>query len=146
MSPSARRAGAVVAVLICMIVPNAVSAQEPMLTAQIEEGTPFDNDLPGLKDKFPGSKGQKTPTPTPTATEEPTATATPSPTPTATATKTPEPSPTPTATAKPGDLARTGSDSPPLFALGGLSLLGFGIALRLRLALDDARSNDRLGS
>jgi hypothetical protein len=137
MSLRARRAGSAVAVLICLLAPNVAPAQEPVLVAQIDEAgepQPFGS-LPPIRSKFPGSGSQTNPTPTPT--EEPTATPT--------ATETPEPTPTrtpePTATAKPGDidLVRTGSDDPPLLALGGLSLLGFGIALRLRLALDDAR-------
>ena len=126
-----RRAGLQIVALTCLLTPAVAAAQEPMAVTQLAQTNqvvdPFDG-LPRVKDRFPGSGSQATPTPTPT--EEPSAT------PTATAT------PEPTATAKPRngrELAETGSDDVPILALGGLSLLGFGIALRLRLALDDAR-------
>src|SRR3954449_9153386 len=92
MSSTARRAGALVAVLTCLIAP-AAAAQ--------------DSNLPPLSGKFPGS-GRATPTPT--ATAQPTATPSP--------TATPEPTATPSPQPRPAALARTGSDTPPLFALG----------------------------
>jgi hypothetical protein len=126
-----------------MVAPAVAGAQQPddLLVTQIAQTDPQPGDrfggLPKLRTKFPGSGSQTTPTPTPT----PTPTATPTEEPTAEPSATPTASPKPTATPKPdgNELARTGSDAPPLLALGGMSLLGFGIALRLRLALDDAR-------
>src|SRR3954449_4393665 len=106
MLPRARRAGSVAAALVCLLAPAAASGQDL-------------GGLPPLKDKFPGAGKQATPTPTPTPTPTATATATATEEPTAT------PTPTPTATATPQELARTGSDQAPLFALGGLSLIGF---------------------
>lgn len=78
---------------------------------------------PELENEFPGGNGQATPTAEPTPEE----------------TSTPEPSPTPAATAKPGGgkrgkrLPDTGSD-PLRVGLMGLTLLGFGLSLRLGLA------------
>ena len=76
---------------------------------------------PPLRDKPKNGFGRKTPTPTPTATATASVTATP------TATATPD-----------GQLARTGAD-PLRLALAGLALLGFGLSLRFRIALADAR-------
>jgi hypothetical protein len=82
---------------------------------------------PVLRDKPKGGFGAKS-TPTPTAT--------------ATATRTATPTPSPTATAGPrrhrGPLAETGAD-PLRIALAGLSLLGFGLCIRFRVALADVR-------
>jgi hypothetical protein len=100
-----------VAVLICALAAPAL-AQDPFRS-------------PVLRDKPKGGFAQTTPTPTATAT--PSATA--------------SPTPTPTATPRPrrhGELADTGAD-PLRLALAGLSLLGFGLCLRLRIALADAR-------
>jgi LPXTG-motif cell wall-anchored protein len=100
-------------------------------------GKPFTE--PPLKRQFPGdSKAQATPTPKPAKTAAPTAT------PRATATPTRTPSPTPTATAKPGkgeDLPSTGSDALEI-GLAGMTLLGFGLSLRFRVALADVRRYD----
>jgi hypothetical protein len=106
-----RLTGVLVAVLICVVAAPAL-AQQPFAS-------------PVLRDRPKGGFAKGTPTPT----------ATPSPTATATA------SPTPTPTARPGkhgQLAETGAD-PLRLALAGLTLLGFGLCLRLRLALADAR-------
>lgn len=93
-----------------LALPAVASAQDP---------GPFD--APRLSDEPPGGgDGQ------------PTATATPAPTATATATT------APTATATASDLPATGAD-PLRLLLAGLTLLGFGLALRFRVALADAR-------
>lgn len=73
-------------------------------------------------------------TPTPTATATATATRTATPTPTATATT--EPTTTGTPTAGNAGLPNTGAD-PVRVAVAGLTLVGFGLALRLSLV--DAR-------
>ena len=122
MSTRARRAAASAAVILC------ASPATPALAQQ--GGEPFSQ--PPLK----GEIRDATPTPTETATAS------------ATRTPTPEPSasPTPTATVKPGknaagNLPATGSDATQV-GLIGLSLLGFGLSLRFRVALADARSRD----
>lgn len=87
---------------------------------------PFDS--PTLSDEPPAGQGSDaTPTPSKTATA----------TPTETATATSEPAATPRA--RRAQLARTGSE-PLELALLGMTLLGFGMALRFRVALADARS------
>jgi carbohydrate-binding DOMON domain-containing protein len=107
-----------VAVLLCALAAPALAQK------------PFNG--PVLTDKPKGGFGAQTTTPTPT----PTARAT------ATATRTATATPTATATARPGrrgePLANTGAD-PVRLALAGLTLLGFGFSLRLRLALADVR-------
>jgi hypothetical protein len=112
MSVRVRLTAASAAVLICAAAAPAL-AQEPFAS-------------PVLRDKPKGGFTEKTPTPTPTA--SPTATATASPTPTA----------TPRRHGKDGALAETGAD-PLRLALAGLTLLGFGFSIRLRIALADAR-------
>ncbi len=127
MVSGVRRAGVTAAVLLCAF---------PASPALAQQGEPFSE--PPLSGEFPdGSGSQATPTPSPTATRTAT--------PTATATRTPQPTatPTPTATAKPGrgnkDLPNTGSD-PLRVGLMGLTLLGFGVSLRL--GITDARRRD----
>lgn len=93
--------------------------------AQAQSDEPFSS--PGLRGQIPGGSAQGTATPTPEATE----TATPEPTATAEATATARPK-------RPRELANTGSD-PGRVALMGLVLVGFGLSLRLRIALGDAR-------
>jgi hypothetical protein len=113
MSKRVRRAGAIAAAILCALTAAPAVAQSPF-------------NSPVLRDKPKGGFGaEKTPTPTPTPTATETATA----------------SPTPTATAKPRKdraLAETGTD-PLRVGLAGLSLLGFGLCIRLRVALADAR-------
>jgi carbohydrate-binding DOMON domain-containing protein len=127
---NARRAGAVAATLLCVMTPSVVHAQA--------KNTFLGQPLITEKPPHP-LRGSATATPTATATSTATATRTATPTPTATRTATP----TPTATAKPGGsqtgLADTGLDAVAV-ALGGLSLLGFGLSLRM--ALDNARRDD----
>ena len=126
MSRRARHAGPLVAVLLCFLVPAPVHAQSS------SQATP--RDQPPLR-KHPQNKLGGGPARTPTATATASATASP------TATTTPTATPTPTATATPKpDLPATGSE-PGLVALAGVTLLGFGLSLRFRVALGDARTN-----
>lgn len=115
------------AAIVCVAAPAPALAQNGGRTAD----EPFSG--PMLEDEFPGGGGaQKTPEPTPTRTPRRT------PTPSPTATPTPEPTPSPTATAAPANgkndknLPDTGSD-PLRTGLMGLTLLGFGLSLRLSL-------------
>jgi len=124
MSRRARHAGPLVAVLLCFLVPAPVHAQSS------SQATP--RDQPPLR-KHPQNKLGGGPARTPTATATASATASP------TATTTPTATPTATATPKPG-LPATGSE-PGLVALAGVTLLGFGLSLRFRVALGDARTN-----
>lgn len=100
------------AVLVCTLAPA------PALAQTSSQATPFGE--PRLR-RHPEQRlgGRPTPTPTPTATATAGAT------------------PAPTATPKP-DLPATGSD-PGVVALAGMTLVGFGLSLRLRVALGDAR-------
>ena len=116
MSMPVRRAAALAAVILC------ASTAAPALAQ--DNGRPFTE--PPLKGELPEA------TPTGTATADPTWTATPTPTATATATAGP---------GKKGDLPATGSD-PLRVGLIGLSMLGFGLSLRFRVALSDARPRD----
>ncbi len=117
MSLRLRHAGPLAAVLLCTVVPAPALARngDDVLVAQIAQARaakdPF-RALPPLR-RHPRTRlgGDATPTPTPTATATP---------------------------AGKSDLPSTGSD-PALVALVGLSLLGFGLSLRLRVALGDAR-------
>lgn len=134
MSMSVRRAVAIIAAMcLCAAAPSSVHAQTPEPDPR-EMGTPYSE--PPLKGDFPDGQGaQQTPTATPEATATATSTATAEPTATATATV------EPTATAGPGkrgDLPNTGSETLEV-GLAGLTLIGFGISLRLRVALADAR-------
>lgn len=118
MSMPARRAAAAAAVFLCAFTAGPAPAQD--------NGRPFTE--PPLEGELP----------------EATATATATADPTRTATATPSAAPTATATAGPGkkgDLPATGSD-PLRVGLIGLSMLGFGLSLRFRVALSDARPRD----
>jgi LPXTG-motif cell wall-anchored protein len=118
MSMPVRRTAAAAAVVLCAAWAPAAVAQDP--------GRPFEE--PVLEGEIP----------TATATADPTETAEPTATPTA------EPTATATATSGPGgkaNLPATGSD-PLQVVLIGLSLLGFGLSLRFRVALADARPRD----
>lgn len=133
MSMTVRRLAAAAAVSICALMAPPAVAQTPGAgsTPKAGNGEPFDH--PRLGDEFPGGSGsQLTPTPSPTATRTSTST----------------PTPRPTATPRPDDGKNNGEELPdtgtdPLrVGLMGLTLLGFGLSLRLRVALADARRRD----
>lgn len=114
MTMRARRAGPLAAVLLCTLLAAPAHAQTS------SAGSPPDQ--PRLR-KHPEQRLGGRATPTPTAGATATATAT--------------PTAAPSATPKP-DLPATGSE-PGMVALAGMTLLGFGLSLRLRVALADAR-------
>ncbi len=121
MSLRVRHAGPLAAVMLCAAVPGAALARnrDDMLVAQIAQARP-------AKDPFGGLTPLRSHPRTPLGGD---------------ATPTSTPTPRATATATPVDrsgLPSTGSD-PALVALAGLSLFGFGLSLRLRVALGDAR-------
>jgi hypothetical protein len=121
MLPRALRTVATATVLLCAVTATPALAQN---------GEPFSE--PQLNGSFPGGSGSQATAATATATPEPTGTATAS------------PSQTATSTPKPGrgrNLPNTGSD-PARVGLMGLTLLGFGLSLRFRVAHADARPRD----
>jgi hypothetical protein len=122
-----RRAALTAALIACVVFAAPALAQNG--------GNPGDEPFSGplLDNKFPGGEAQKTPTPTPTPRE----TDTPEPTPSPSASPEASPTATATATPEPGgkgrkEMPNTGSD-PLRVGLMGLTLLGFGLSLRMSL-------------
>jgi hypothetical protein len=110
MLPSARIAAVLSALLLCALLAAPALAQKPF-------------NAPKLRDKPKGGFGaQVTATPTVTAT----------------ASASPSPTVTPRHRHRHADLPNTGAD-PLRLLLAGFTLIGFGLALRYRVALADAR-------